>query len=69
MEMPDNSAILLTLQIDQRNLAGPASVDWPASLEASCPIDTKKRSFAVSVKDHRKLAYEPVFVFCLNVVS
>lgn len=70
MELPEDSAMLLTLQIDQRSLAASALVDLPASLEASCPIAAKKRSFAVSIKGYRKLlAYAPVFVFCLNVFS
>ena len=57
--------MLLTLLINQRNWAAPALVDLAA---ASCVIDAKKRSFAVSIKDYRKLAYAPAFV-CLNVFS
>jgi hypothetical protein len=42
MEVPEDSAVLLTLEIDQRNLAASALVDLPASLEAPCPIAAKK---------------------------
>jgi hypothetical protein len=64
MEVPEDSSMLLTLQIDQLNLDCP---DF--SLEASYLIAPKKGSFAVSIKGYRKLAYAPVFAFCLNVFS
>jgi hypothetical protein len=67
MEVPEDSAMLLTLQIEQLNLVAPALVDF--SLEASYLIAPKKRSFAVPIKGYRKLAYAPVFAFCLNVFS
>jgi hypothetical protein len=46
MEMPEDSAMLLTLQINQRNLAAPALVDLPNSR-------TKQKERAIAVHDRQ----------------